>query len=182
MKTSSALLFYRVILVFALLSVTASASANDDIEIYGDMLQIVLPSLAYGMTYYHEDSDGRYQFYRSFFSTLGITHGLKLTVDKKRPNGGDHSFPSGHTSAAFSGASFIQRRYGWYAGAPAYLAAAFVGWSRIETEEHYPEDVLAGAGIGVLCTYLFTKPYLDKMAIMPFVGRANFGLSVIFAW
>ena len=172
----------RVLLVVLLLTVAASVSAEDDLEIYGDMLQIVLPSLAYGMTHYHKDPDGRSQFYRSFLSTLGTTYALKYTVPKDRPNGGDHAFPSGHTSAAFSGASFIQRRYGWQAGAPAYLAAAFVGWSRIESDNHDAVDVAAGAAIGTTCTYFFTKPYLDKMAVMPFVDRDNLGLSLIFEW
>ena len=34
-----------------------------------------------------------------------VTHTIKRVVNKERPNGGDFSFPSGHTSAAFTGAT-----------------------------------------------------------------------------
>ncbi len=33
---------------------------------------------------------------------------------------------------------------------PAYAAASFVAYSRVESREHYPHDVVAGAGIGIL--------------------------------
>ena len=39
--------------------------------------------------------------------------------------------PSIHSAVAFAGASYIQRRYGWKFGAPAYALAVDVGWSRI---------------------------------------------------
>ena len=44
-------------------------------------------------------------------------------------------------------------------GVPAYAAASFVAYSRVESREHYPRDVVAGAGIGILSSYIFTKPY-----------------------
>ena len=34
-----------------------------------------------------------------------------------------------------------------------------MGYSRVEAREHYPHDVIAGAAIGILSSYLFTKPY-----------------------
>ena len=173
-----------LVLIFFLTAVTVPVNsfADDPSETAGDILQIALPAMAYGMTFAYQDDEGRQQFYPSFFSTLGITYALKYSIESQRPNGGNRSFPSGHTSAAFSGASFIQRRYGWVYGAPAYLAASFVGWSRIESEDHYVEDVLAGAGIGILCTYLFTKPYLDKMTVLPFVSDKKFGVTLVVAW
>ena len=88
------------------------------------------------------------------------------------------SFPSGHTSAASSGASFIQKRYGWQCGIPAYLAASFVGWSRVEADQHYIEDVLAGAAIGFVGTYIFTENYKEKIAITPFAGKETVGLMI----
>jgi hypothetical protein len=85
------------------------------------------------------------------------TAALKYAVDAKRPDGGSRSFPSGHTSLAFTGAEFIRKEYGWGWGAPAYLAAGFVGWSRVEAKRHYTRDVLAGAAIGILANHDFWR-------------------------
>lgn len=84
--------------------------------------------------------------------TTGV---LKYAVDETRPNGGSHSFPSGHASAAFTGAEFIRKEYGWQWGAPAYLAAGFVAWSRVKADKHYTHDVVAGAAIGILANHDF---------------------------
>ena len=37
--------------------------------------------------------------------------------------------------------------------------ASFVGYSRVESREHYAHDVVAGAAVGILSSCLFTKPY-----------------------
>ena len=78
-------------------------------------------------------------------------------VDAKRPNGGTRSFPSGHTSFSFAGAEFIRKEYGWGWGTPALLVAGFVGWSRVQADQHYTRDVLAGAAIGVLANHDFWR-------------------------
>jgi membrane-associated phospholipid phosphatase len=41
-----------------------------------------------------------------------ITQGLKYAVNETRPNGTDHSFPSGHTATAFFGARMLDRSFG----------------------------------------------------------------------
>lgn len=134
------------------------------------------------MTFGFDDLEGRIDYTKSLALTLGATWGLKLTVDRERPNGGSQSFPSGHTSVAFSGASFIQRRYGWKYGIPAYLAASFVGWSRVESDNHHPEDVVVGAAIGIISTYLFTKPYEQGLHVVPLVGNGIYGLFITTRW
>lgn len=168
--------------IFFFLFSTHYANANEEIELAGDILQIVLPSAAYAMTFVHKDKEGRNQFHKSFLTTLGITYGLKLSITKERPNGGAMSFPSGHTSVAFSGASFIEKRYGWKYGLPAYLCASFVGWSRVESDKHYPEDVLAGAVIGILSTYYFAKPFKNCIHVMPILGNNMYGVALEGAW
>ena len=81
-------------------------------------------------------------------------------IDKQRPNmENGNSFPSAHTSITFQGASFLQRRYGWKNGWPAYLLAGFTGYTRINADKHDVFDVIAGAVIGIGSTYLFTTPY-----------------------
>jgi len=58
-----------------------------------------------------------------------ITQGLKFGIGRERPDGGDHSFPSGHTSASFTFASVIAEFYGVKGGIPAYLLASLVALS-----------------------------------------------------
>jgi membrane-associated phospholipid phosphatase len=148
-----------------------------------DVLQSALPAIAWGSTFAFGDSEGRNQFYKSGASCLAITQGLKLSINEERPAGhGNQSFPSGHTSSSFLGASFIQRRYGWKFGVPAYMLASYVGWSRVDCKAHYVHDVLAGAAIGVVCTYWFTTPLSDDINIMPIVDKDSVGIGFQVKW
>ena len=128
-----------------------------------------------------DDSDGRKQFYKSFAANIILTHGLKNIIHKERPNGSDKSFPSGHTSAAFQGASFIHKRYGLTYAVPVYIGASFVGYSRIESDNHYVEDVLAGAAIGIVSSFYFAKPY-KGFNIVPVAGNGTYSLSLSRKW
>lgn len=157
------------------------AGASDDLLLGADVLRILIPASAYSMTYMKDDKTGRGQFHKAFLSTVGATYGLKLAVDKERPNGGNHSFPSGHTSIAFSGASFIQKRYGWKPGIPAYMAASLTGWICIETDRHYIEDVLAGAAIGTVFTYIFTAPFEDVSLVIT-TNNGRYGAEFRMVW
>lgn len=82
-----------------------------------------------------------------------FTEGLKYITHRKRPNGGDNmSFPSGHASniAAFSAS--VSEMYDWnpWIAVPLYLTTAFVGVSRIQAQEHYLSDVIAGITLGTI--------------------------------
>lgn len=157
------------------------SKAASDIEVAGDILQIVIPSLAYGTTLYLNDVEGETQMYKSFATNLGITYALKISVNRTRPNGGNHSFPSGHTSAAFQGASFIHARYGIKYAIPAYIGATFVGYSRVYAHKHYTSDVLAGAAIGVASSFYFATPYKD-LHITPTTNNGEYGIQVSASW
>ena len=136
------------------------AYAKSDIETAGDIIAVTIPAIAYGSTYYMDDPEGRQQFYKSFATNAVATYGLKKAIDKDRPDhSDDDSFPSGHTSIAFQGASFIHKRYGLEYSIPAYVGAIFVGYSRIEADKHHTSDVLAGAALGVASSMFLTKSY-----------------------
>ncbi|WP_418603103.1 phosphatase PAP2 family protein [Hwangdonia sp.] len=132
----------------------------------GDVLQIGLPVIAGLTTIIKKDWEGTKQFALSYGTGFIVTHSLKKIIRKERPEGRNlfDAFPSGHTTSAFSGASFIQRRYGWKYGKWAYLGAAIVGVSRMKGPDgwHDKWDVLAGAAVGIGSTYLFTSPYMQK--------------------
>ena len=136
------------------------------LEDTGDILQIALPVAAGVTTIIKKDWKGTKQFALSYGTGFIITHSLKRIVRKQRPEDRNlyDAFPSGHTTSAFSGASFIQRRYGWKYGKWAYLLAAIVGVSRMEGPDGWHDiwDVLAGATVGIGSTYIFTKPYEEN--------------------
>lgn len=133
------------------------------VENIGDYAQFVPAAAALGLLILNEDKKGFWQFAASLGTTLGGTYLLKYAINKPRPDGATdgHAFPSGHTAVAFSGASFVQRRYGWKFGVPAYLVAAYVGYSRLEglNDRHDGWDILAGAVLGIGSSYIFTTPY-----------------------
>jgi len=79
-----------------------------------------------------------------------LTTGLKLAVDRERPNGGEHAFPSGHSSATFASAAVLDAHFGWKVGVPAYAVSAFVGWTRIRDNEHWVSDVVFGSALGIV--------------------------------
>jgi membrane-associated phospholipid phosphatase len=142
-----------------LLQPSNPVKAASGIETAGDVLLYALPTAGAGLTLAYRDGQGALEFGESLALTAGVTYGLKYAVDERRPNGGRYSFPSGHASFSFSSAEFMRKRYGWEYGIPAYALASFVAYSRVESGQHYAHDVIAGASIGIVSSYIFTRPY-----------------------
>lgn len=102
----------------------------------------------------------------SWLTSAILANGIKVIVRRDRPfvtypeieklaSGGSYSFPSGHSSEAFSIATSLSISFPkWYVVAPAYLWAGLVGYSRMDLGVHYPTDVLAGAVLGAGSAYL----------------------------
>lgn len=101
-------------------------------------------------------------FASSLVSAGIITTTMKVIVGRRRPGetgeayhfrpfGGDRSFPSGHTTQAFSLASVIAESYDeTWVDLTSYGIATLVGLARVEQGAHFPSDVLAGAIIGTV--------------------------------
>ena len=156
-----------------------SGKGRSNTERAGDLLQIMLPSYGLYKTYKIDDKDGRGQLWKSLLSTSIATYALKYSIDKTRPNGDCcESFPSGHTSIAFSGATFLDKRYGHKIGIPAYIMASFVGYSRVNAKKHYWEDVVAGAAIGYSLTSFYTR-LQTKIYFSPYISSAEYGVFLL---
>lgn len=160
--------------------------SDDWVRTAGDILMFALPASAYLATHVADDPGGRWQLVLSGATSFLATQSIKGIVDKTRPNGGRESFPSGHSASAFFGASFLERRYGWLWGAPAYGLAAFTAYSRVHAGVHDPQDVVAGAALSVLSTYIYTTPHRHgdtSVRLRPIFGRDIFGVQfVLGAW
>ena len=159
--------------------------ANSAVVEAGDWLQLILPGIALFSTLLIGDWEGTWQFGKAAAVDIASTHALKMIIGSMRPDDSTpNSFPSGHTNAAFLGASFVHFRYGWLYALPMYAAAVFVGYSRIYANRHWADDVFAGAALAVLSTWVFTSRYKDKIEIKPLVTRYNpaYGVQLAIKW
>ena len=147
------------IIIYLVTFFSIGLGTKGNAELGGDLLQAIFPIVSIGLTASNNDVDGRQMFYKGSALTICSTYLLKISINKKRPNGGGWSFPSGHTSWAFSNAAFIHKRYGNRFGLPAFILASFVGWSRVESKNHYWNDVVWGAFLGTACSYFSTQRF-----------------------
>lgn len=87
----------------------------------------------------------------SALSLAILTNALKYSFREQRPDADSrNSFPSGHTATAFMGAELMRIEYGNCWGGVAYGVASLVGVMRVYNGRHWVNDVIAGAGIGIL--------------------------------
>ncbi len=144
------------------------AHAGNGLTTKSMLVAISLPAVGGVYTLTSGDYEGFREWGLSCLLTAQVTALLKHSVLRTRPNGeNDLSFPSGHTSAAFVGASFLHHRYGLQWGIPMYLIAGVIGLERVNVKDHYWSDVVAGAVIGYTAGALFTAKY-PNVWVAPF--------------
>lgn len=123
-----------------------------------------------------------------------VVASVKKISGEMRPNGeSNQSFPSGHTSNAFTGAEFMRLEYKdvspWY-GVYGYVLAASTGILRMYNNKHWLSDVVAAAGVGILSTdftyfiypkikRLFTVKQHSNAIILPTYNNGAFGISLV---
>ncbi|MFA5939871.1 MAG: phosphatase PAP2 family protein [Sinimarinibacterium sp.] len=150
-------------------------------ETPADIATGILPLVTYGITWAKDDDEGGYQFLRSAGVSLVLNSALRLAFNEtdwgERPNGSPYGFPSGHTAFVVSSAAFLQDRYGWKYGLPAYLVVGYVSWVRVDTDHHRWRDVIAGAALSYGVSKLFVTPQ-NATHIAPIVGPEWFGLRI----
>ncbi|MDR2077746.1 MAG: phosphatase PAP2 family protein [Rickettsiales bacterium] len=143
--------------IFLLLATDTEAKL--DVEEIGNYFQVMVPTYALGMAMNETGYGAAKQLVYSYLSMQATVQILKVVVNEKRPDYSEgntkDSFPSGHTAAAFSGATFIHRRYGIEKAVIPYIMATFTGYSRLHANKHYFHNVVAGALISSLYTWIF---------------------------
>lgn len=113
-----------------------------------------------------------------------VTLSMKLAINRTRPDGDPYSYPSGHTSTAFTAAGVINYHFGPGYGIPAYLLATYVGLSRLQENKHYLSDVMVGAALGY---YLSNKIVhragsSDRISLYPASIDSSPALGLTFAF
>jgi membrane-associated phospholipid phosphatase len=156
---------------------------------WGDWIGQWVPNLLYmagtSVAGYYGDSEG---YRRSMgmlkatsYSTL-VTTALKYTVREPRPIDSDwkNSFPSGHSTTAFAFSGYVAAEHGWKWGLPATLISAFVGYSRINDNMHWLQDVTAGATIGWVYGWGISKYQRKELStyVMPILDTHTAGLGL----
>lgn len=135
----------------------------------------------------------------AYLSMTLLTNAGKFSFQEKRPDSNArNSFPSGHTATVFTGAELMRIEYGAKFGIPSYLVAVGVGFLRLYNGRHWLNDVIAGAGIGILSARVgywmlpiyrkwfgWDKAKKDAMFVLTpqyEPGTRQFGIGMIYCW
>lgn len=154
--------------------------AQKSVKTSTDVALVALPLATIAGVIIDKDWTGLKQGAFSAATVVGATFLLKLAVKEDRPDHSNcHSFPSGHTSFTFATATFLQRRYGWKFGVPAYVISTYVGWGRVYAKKHHWWDVVAGAAIGAGSSLIYTRPFAQKhdLTLIPSATPDGFTFS-----
>ena len=116
----------------------------------------------------------------TFLASAGTAWTLKVAVGRRRPAGGPHSFPSGHTATAFAVVPVVAHHLGWKAAVPAVVMACATGLGRMEEFRHFQSDVLFGAALGLACGEIVAGPGFLPGRATPVVTPAGVGVGLGF--
>lgn len=87
----------------------------------------------------------------AYMAMAVMVNATKYTAKEMRPDSSRrNSFPSGHTATVFTGAELMREEYGLGIGIASYTVATGVAFLRLYNGRHWLNDVVAGAGIGIL--------------------------------
>lgn len=181
MRTSN--LLAAIAVVIPLLATSANAAEGDRYSsqtLSADIITGLVPFWTFWIAHGKDDSHGEGQYLRSTGASLVLNSVLRLGFNEtnwgERPNGSPYGFPSGHTAFMASSAAFLQDRYGWQYGVPAYALTGYVAWVRVDTGHHRWRDVTAGALLSWSVSKLFVSP-LDEPTITPVIGPKHLGMQ-----
>lgn len=166
-KKSISILLVVASFIFGINSALAAKSRKGPLRSFGDYAQIINPLLAGGLA---SQEKGFGHFAIIYGESFVALHGIKYASDKskwsasKRPsieNKKDRydGMPSGHTNSAWVAASYVRTfsEDNKYWSIPLYVTAAITGYSRVHAKEHTTAQVIAGAALAEIVTYVNSK-------------------------
>ena len=172
-----------ILIILCLYSGTSGANDADLIATDIAMVGISLTGIAHA--YFTDDREGEKQWLRNTIANQLLTSvarvGFNYTSWGERPDGSGYGFPSGHVAFAGSGASFLQERYGWKYGVPAYMLTGYLAYVRVEHGIHHPRDVVVAALLAYGVGKLFVTP-VDATHLAPVIGPDFMGLRWQRSW
>ena len=167
-----------MIAALGLPAATATAKYKSDL-LAADILTAAVPLTGLAVAHFTDDSEGQKQWLRNLIVNQILTSALRVGFNQtslgRRPNGGDYGFPSGHVAVVMSGATFLDQRYGWKWGVPAYLAAASVAYIRVKEDKHHWRDVIAAGALAYGVALLTVTPE-NATYLAPVIGPDFLGL------
>lgn len=87
----------------------------------------------------------------SYLAMTAMVNIGKYSFREMRPDSSRrNSFPSGHTATVFTGAELMRLEYSRGLGIAAYSVAVGVAFLRVYNDRHWFNDIIAGAGVGIL--------------------------------
>lgn len=129
-----------------------------------------------------------------FIGQVLIVSNVKKLTNIMRPDSSNRlSFPSGHTAQAFISAEFLRQEYkdvSPWIGVAGYAAAVGTGFLRMYNNKHWLNDVIAGAGVGILSTHIsywlypkikstFLGKWKGNTMVAPTYQNRSFGVGMI---
>lgn len=128
----------------------------------------------------------------AYLSMAALTNVGKYLFKERRPDSNArNSFPSGHTATVFTGAELMREEYGPWYGIGAYAVALGVAYLRLYNGRHWLNDVIAGAGVGILSArigywmlpiyrrwFKWDDDRSDVMMVSPAFNPAEHSLSI----
>lgn len=173
-----------VAVIFSLLN-TAAVARGGDTSLAGDIITGVLPASAFALAFFKGDTEGEKQWLRNVIANQMLASGARLAFNQtswgERPNGHQYGFPSGHVAFVASGAAFLQERYGWQYGVPAWLLTGFVAYNRVNNDHHHWRDVIASGALAYGVGKLFVTPEI-AVNMAPVIGPDFIGMRFGRSW
>jgi hypothetical protein len=153
--------------------------------ISGHVVMSALPVSALAIAYFKDDTEGEKQWLRNLLANQLLNSLARLGFNEtslgERPNGNGYGFPSGHVAFAGSGAAFLEERYGWKYGVPAWMLVGYVAWVRVDNRDHHWRDVVAASALSYGVAKLFVTPE-NTTHLAPVIGPDFLGLRWQRSW